>query len=286
MKNKQNFSQRFCLECKSTHLANYPDEECIVCLDCGFVISADTVERRTEAKRQKHLELSECKTQSKAPAKENQHKHPSFCCILKQWNKVKISDAMEKNIVLSLQYITEISIDLSVPKIALKKAIFIYKRIIENNLVKGRSIRALAATAIYIGCKQCGLAINGKRVAQVAKISPRKIASFYKVIVKQLDLKRQPARAGRYATDLYVKLKVSEQTICAAEKIHENLWHSKSLMGKDPTGIACAAIYISSVLNGEKRTQREIAEVARITEQTIRVRCREIKKALIFNTRL
>ena len=46
--------------------------------------------------------------------------------------------------------------------------------------------------------------------------------------------------------------------------------------GREPTGIAAASIYIASVLCGERRTQREIADVAGVTEVTIRNRYKEL----------
>jgi transcription initiation factor TFIIB len=50
--------------------------------------------------------------------------------------------------------------------------------------------------------------------------------------------------------------------------------------GRGPTGIAAASIYIASVLCGERRTQREVAEVAGVTEVTIRNRYKEIAEKL------
>jgi transcription initiation factor TFIIB len=47
-------------------------------------------------------------------------------------------------------------------------------------------------------------------------------------------------------------------------------------------GIAAAASYIASVIVGEKRTQREIAEIAKVTEVTIRNRYKELVNRLLF----
>jgi transcription initiation factor TFIIB len=44
--------------------------------------------------------------------------------------------------------------------------------------------------------------------------------------------------------------------------------------------MAAASLYIASVLCGERRTQREIADVAGVTEVTIRNRYKEITKKL------
>jgi transcription initiation factor TFIIB len=50
--------------------------------------------------------------------------------------------------------------------------------------------------------------------------------------------------------------------------------------GRGPTGVAAAAIYIASILSGERRTQREVAEVAGVTEVTIRNRYKELAERL------
>ncbi|EMR75535.1 transcription initiation factor TFIIIB, Brf1 subunit/transcription initiation factor TFIIB [Thermoplasmatales archaeon SCGC AB-540-F20] len=47
------------------------------------------------------------------------------------------------------------------------------------------------------------------------------------------------------------------------------------------TGMAAAALYIATVLCGERITQREIADVAGVTEVTIRNRYKELTKKWI-----
>ncbi|MHA1150654.1 MAG: hypothetical protein ACTSR8_20730 [Promethearchaeota archaeon] len=47
--------------------------------------------------------------------------------------------------------------------------------------------------------------------------------------------------------------------------------------GKDPKGIAAASIYLSSKNTNEFRTQKEICQVAHISEITLRMRLKEIK---------
>jgi transcription initiation factor TFIIB len=44
--------------------------------------------------------------------------------------------------------------------------------------------------------------------------------------------------------------------------------------------MAAAALYIASVLCGERRTQREVADVAGVTEVTIRNRYKELAEKL------
>lgn len=51
-------------------------------------------------------------------------------------------------------------------------------------------------------------------------------------------------------------------------------------VSKNPMGLASAALYVACVLEGEKKTQREIAEVANVTEVTVRNRYKHLKKSL------
>ena len=50
--------------------------------------------------------------------------------------------------------------------------------------------------------------------------------------------------------------------------------------GRGPTGIAAASLYVAALMNNEKRTQREVADVAGVTEVTIRNRYKELLKEL------
>ena len=56
----------------------------------------------------------------------------------------------------------------------------------------------------------------------------------------------------------------------------------KLTSGRGPTGIAAAVSYIASILAGERKTQREIAEIAQVTEVTIRNRYKELAERLQF----
>ena len=51
-------------------------------------------------------------------------------------------------------------------------------------------------------------------------------------------------------------------------------------------GVAAAAIYISSILSNGRCTQREVAEVAGVTEATIRNRYKELTERLVIRIEL
>ena len=54
----------------------------------------------------------------------------------------------------------------------------------------------------------------------------------------------------------------------------------RTTAGKDPMGLAAAALYIACAMCDEKRTQKMIADAAGVTEVTIRNRYKGLKEAL------
>ncbi len=50
--------------------------------------------------------------------------------------------------------------------------------------------------------------------------------------------------------------------------------------GKDPMGIAAAALYLACIHTGEVKSQKEISLASKVTEVTIRNRCAGLRKML------
>ncbi|MHA2029028.1 MAG: transcription initiation factor IIB, partial [Candidatus Kariarchaeaceae archaeon] len=76
------------------------------------------------------------------------------------------------------------------------------------------------------------------------------------------------------------ELKVTGTTARKAIDLVNEAKQNGLTAGKDPTGLAAAAIYIAGILEGERRTQREIAETATVTEVTVRNRYKELVRKL------
>ena len=75
-------------------------------------------------------------------------------------------------------------------------------------------------------------------------------------------------------------MNVGELTQQDAVKILREAERLKTTAGKDPMGLAAAALYIACVRNDEKRTQKMIADAAGVTEVTIRNRYKGLKESL------
>ncbi len=89
-----------------------------------------------------------------------------------------------------------------------------------------------------------------------------------------------PSNPVDYIPRFASALKLSAETQSKAVEILEKAQKAELTSGRGPTGIAAASLYVAALTNNEKRTQREVADIAGVTEVTIRNRYKELLKEL------
>jgi transcription initiation factor TFIIB len=206
---------------------------------------------------------------------------------LRKWQRrIRVSDATERNLAFALSEITKIANNLNLPKNVLETASLIYRKAVKERLIRGRSIQGVTSAAIYLACRQCGLPRTLEEIAQASNVSKKEVGRSYRFLIKELNYFIPPLKPSQYITKFSNQLTMQGKVEEIAHKILATARELKLTSGRGPTGIAAAASYIASVLTGERKTQREIAEIAQVTEVTIRNRYKELVERLMFNISL
>lgn len=295
---------RQCPECGSARLMR--DYECaeIVCMDCGFVVDSKIADRGPEWRAFDHEQRAK-RTRVGAPLTYTIHDKGLSTMIdwhdrdiygkrlspgqkaqiyrLRKWQRrIRVSDATERNLAFALSEISKIANNLNLPKNILETASVIYRKAVRQHLIRGRSIQGVTAAAIYVACRQCKLARTLEEIAQASNIAKKEVGRSYRFLVKELDYFIPPVKPSQYVTKFSNQLIMQGKVEEIAHKILNTAQQLKLTSGRGPTGIAAAASYIASVLTGERKTQREIAEIAQVTEVTIRNRYKELVERLMF----
>jgi transcription initiation factor TFIIB len=199
---------------------------------------------------------------------------------LRKWQRrIRIGDAVDRNLTFALGEIERMAAQLSLPNDVKEAACHIYRKGVEERLIRGRSIEGVAAAALYAACRQWRIPRTLDEIAEVSKVSKKEIGRSYRFIIRQLV--KTPSSSPidyipRFASELGLSGEVETKAIEILKKVAPYGLTS----GRGPTGVAAAALYIATVLCNERRTQREIAEVARVTEVTVRNRYKEIAEKL------
>jgi transcription initiation factor TFIIB len=83
-----------------------------------------------------------------------------------------------------------------------------------------------------------------------------------------------------YVSKIAERTGISGPTQGNAIKILHEARRRRVAAGKDPMGLAAAALYIACLVNNEKKTQKDIAEAAGVTEVTVRNRYKSLRRQL------
>ena len=100
------------------------------------------------------------------------------------------------------------------------------------------------------------------------------------MLLNQLDFHMPIADPLTYISKIAEKNEISGKTQGAAILILGEARRKRLATGKDPMGMAAAALYIACLQHNEKITQRAIAEAAGVTEVTVRNRYKALKRQL------
>ncbi|MFA4935789.1 MAG: transcription initiation factor IIB, partial [Candidatus Methanoperedens sp.] len=94
------------------------------------------------------------------------------------------------------------------------------------------------------------------------------------------SLKITPASPIEYVQRLCSRLNLDKSTQLKAVEIINRASEQELTNGKNPYSIAVAALYIASILCDNRKTQREVAQAAGISELTLRNNFKELNEKL------
>jgi transcription initiation factor TFIIB len=149
-------------------------------------------------------------------------------------------------------------------------------------MIRGRTTQAVLAACVYIACRQVGIPRTLNDVAKANNVTTKEISSAYRLIVLKFDLKMPSIDQMHYLVRLANSTAVGEKVKRHSIKVMNEIMKKEMCAGKDPMGLAAAVLYlISHQFGDETKTQRYFADIAGVTDVTIRNRCSELRKEIM-----
>ncbi len=291
-----------CPECKSKNIRSDEGRGEKVCGNCGLVLEENMIQEGPEW-RAFDAEQRNSRARAGAPLK---YMSPNKGLVteidqynrdirgrkiapsqqaqlyrMRKWHKrASISNSTERNLAIALTELNRVASHLGLQESIREGAALLYRKCVERGLIRGRQIESVVSAVIYAVCRQNGIPRTLDEIAVVAEIPKKEIGRTYRLITQELELKIPLTNPRFYISRFITALKLSGDTQERAADILTKSLEKGLISGRGPMGVAAAAVYIASVMTGERRTQKEVADVAGVTEVTIRNRYRELKKAL------
>ena len=200
---------------------------------------------------------------------------------LRRWQtRSKVHASQSRNLMLALSELQRLSEILYMPSSVHDMAAIIYRKTLNEGLVRGRSIEGMVAGALYAAIRFTKLPRTLKEIAEASQRTQKEIARSYSVIIRNLEMRMPINDPTDYVTKVAEKAKVSSEVEGLAIKLIVEAKKKYATTGKDPSGLAAAILYLSARMLKEKVTQARLAKAANVTEVTVRNRKRDLMKSL------
>lgn len=286
-----------CPECGSINLIYDRDRGEVICRDCGLVVEEKMIDFGQEWREFDH-EQAEKRRRTGAPLSYTKFdrglgtdvgqkgdifkltgKGKNKFFRLRKW-QYRISTAIERNLKLALAELKRVASYLKLPKSVEEESSRIYTMAVQRGLVRGRSMESVVAGALYAACRRYDVPRTLDELSEASGIDKKEIGRTYRFITRELGIRILPSNPVDYIPRFASALKLSAETQSKAVEILEMAEKAELTSGRGPTGIAAASLYVAALINDEKRTQREVADIAGVTEVTIRNRYKELLSKL------
>jgi transcription initiation factor TFIIB len=166
---------------------------------------------------------------------------------------------------------------MGIPDFVKKRSEEIFIDCQRKKLLRGRDANIFSVACLYAACRELNIPKNIAIISEHTEFGEREIFSDYKTIFKNLELSvsiQSPiVFLSKIANRTNPPMDTSVQIL--ARKIIEN--YSESA-GKDPHGVAGAALYLAASIKGKKVTQSQISRASGVTEATIRKNLKFLEK--------
>lgn len=200
---------------------------------------------------------------------------------LRTWDgRSQVHQPVDRNFRQAFSELGRLKDKLAIGDVVIEKAAYVYRKAMDKGLVRGRSISALTVASLYVACRGSETPRTLKELSYLSNLKKKDVSRCYRLLIRELDLKMPVLDPTKCVARIASKIGVGEKTKRKALEILKRADEVRISAGKDPMGMAAAALYLSCISNGENITQKEVAEAAGVTEVTIRNRYKGVKISL------
>ncbi|MGB7677668.1 MAG: transcription initiation factor IIB [Nitrososphaeraceae archaeon] len=189
---------------------------------------------------------------------------------------------------------------LALPDSVVEKTAYIYRKAQQRGMIRGRTVSAMVAAAIYIACREIRIGKTLKDIAEGSNVKPKILSQSYRILLTELDIKTPMLDPMKCITKITSKMKLNERITRQAMSIMYEAIKKEATTGKDPMGLASAVLYIAYTNNNirgsdisskrrdannentNNRSQTSFAQAAGVTDVTLRHTIKDLKSRLVL----
>ncbi|UHQ99154.1 transcription initiation factor IIB family protein (plasmid) [Natrinema zhouii] len=286
-----NSSTNSCPECDGWVTTNSVET---ICEDCGLVIDEQRIDHgpewRTHDQDQRkrtgapltaarHNRGLSTEIGRKKDANGNElsgRERQRLSRMRREQTRGRFQSKAERNLAHGLGEVRRIASVLELSYSVRDQACQLFRSAQTEDLLRGRSIEAIAAASVYGACRCNGHSRLLDAVVDAARVEQSRVTNAYKTLNTELGLPTQPVRPSEFMPRLASELDISDAIRHRAMALSKQHRETAISNGCRPSGVAAACIYKAAQEHGRSLTQQRVAAAAGISAVTVRARRDEL----------
>jgi transcription initiation factor TFIIB len=286
---EQSRAQQTCPECDGRVTTNSHET---VCESCGLVLDADHIDPgpewrsfddehrrpertgapRTAARHDRGLSTRIGHSGVTTTGQQfSGRKRRQLSRLRREQRRAKVSSKRERNQVYAFTDIRRMVSALGLTTNDRDQACQLFRTAQEADLLRGRSLEAMSAAAVYAVCRITGQPQTLADIAPVARVEQSRVENAYGVLNRELQLPARPPEPTAYVPRLVSALELPAAVERRARALLDERADAIGV-GASPPGVAGGAILVAATDCGERGrlTQSALADAAGVTPATLR----------------
>lgn len=186
--------------------------------------------------------------------------------------KHRAFESGNRSILRGMEKIEELAIKLELLMSIVEKSKDVYKNVIDNKKLKGRSLDGIIAAIFYHVCRQNNANRSLQDIVNRLKLDKKEFVRCFKaiepLITSSTDRDNTENTVG-LSNVFCNKLELPVKIKSTAADITREVCEKELLAGRNPNTVASACLCFTLLLTGTIPNKKEISEVSKIGESTI-----------------
>ena len=308
----------------NTNIITDPETSELICSNCGLVISTERVqESRPEWHYFDHGSPNNYRIRTGMPTSLARHDmglstiigrtdrdytgNRIATSVKSTIDKLRVLDyrtqlysATDRSLKKAFSELDILRDKLALPDSVVEKTAYIYRKAQQRGMIRGRTVSAMLAAAIYIACREIRIGKTLKDISEGSNIKEKTLSQSYRILLTELDIKTPMLDPIKCITKIASKMKLNERITRQAMSIMYEAIKKEATTGKDPMGLASAVLYMAYANNNirgsdtsskrsdannentSNRSQTSFAQAAGVTDVTLRHTIKDLKGRLVL----
>lgn len=196
-------------------------------------------------------------------------------------NKIVSCSNQKRNLKIVIDLLNRIKDKLSLNSFCIEEALSYYKKALEKGLIKGRSIKEMIVSCVYLVCKKINIPRTLSEIAQIVEADEIFAARCYRLLMRELKITHVQFKPAIFIRKIADEAEISERTARESIDMLLAIQNENIFSGKNSLSIAAAILYITCRKHKQKISQARIASAANINIMTLRKRLSEVRSIIV-----